>query len=517
MRSCLVLVFIVCCRLAQPAPSPSAGSGQDWPQLQCNSARTGWTPDSPAPPYEVAYALQFGYEEPLGQQMQPIVYRDVMYIPTMRGRLYAFKPETGERLWVAQGYGLVMGSAAASDGMVFTAGLDGIVRAAKADSGEAAWESDLGFGISASPCVDSGRLYIGTRRGDFFCLDTATGGTVWKIALPDYVWQSAAIADARVYIATDGEIRLYCLDANDGGIVWNSGHLPGMYCRDYYPVVSAGRVWLTVCPAEYNFIIEDKSIFPYSHWFGDDEKDLVKNYFAQLNKGVLPGDIKLANENMAAEYERDPLKQHMFCFDARTGERPFVVGYKRLLAGMCHAAPPPAADSEGMMNVAVSFCSSRVGRIDPATGRIADIAAGAIVDMARVNSPDGFGTNSDEGHAVSCGGSRVFWQHYDHGNCDTSLMYDVKSRDLIALPRGVHLSKVIMASLEPREEYFRHRYGHWTPLAYPRLAPRICVSSGMTAPAVWRNFLFKNGGIAFSIPFVVSAVRGSNPAEGDSK
>ena len=33
----------------------SVVSASDWAQFQCNAARTGWTPDSPEPPYRLEW------------------------------------------------------------------------------------------------------------------------------------------------------------------------------------------------------------------------------------------------------------------------------------------------------------------------------------------------------------------------------------------------------------------------------------------------------------------------------
>ena len=85
----------------------------DWPQFQCNAARTGWTPDSPAPPLEPVYFLDFS-PEPLGL-VQPIIFQDRMYVPTLEGRLYAINPATGERLWVKDGFGPIPRTPSAAD------------------------------------------------------------------------------------------------------------------------------------------------------------------------------------------------------------------------------------------------------------------------------------------------------------------------------------------------------------------------------------------------------------------
>lgn len=205
-----------------------------WPQLQRDAARTGQTPDSPAPPYELAWAISL-QPETVGT-IQPIIYKDILYVPTLQGRLYALAPKTGERLWVQDGLGAISRTPAATGDLVYTANAEGMVHAVKTgrtdpDGGGkngVAWTADLGFGISATLCVDNGRIYIGTRNGAFFCLDGNTGEVVWKRQLEGYVWSGAAVADVRVYVATDRAIRMHCMDANTGKELWKSGRLPGI-------------------------------------------------------------------------------------------------------------------------------------------------------------------------------------------------------------------------------------------------------------------------------------------------
>lgn len=463
--------------------------GRDWPRFQCNPARTGWTPDSPEPPYEIVYFIDLS-PEPIGQ-VQPIIYKDVMYVPTLLGRLYAFEAETGKRLWVKEGVGTVIRTPSAGGGLIVMANAEGTLHAVRASDGETAWRRDLGFSISASPCIDEKKIYIGTRRGDFYCLSLADREVVWKRKLEHYVWASVAVADGRVYVPTDGELHLYCLDASSGKVLWKTPKLPGAFIRDGCPVVTDGKVFLWTMPQEYYMPPEPP---PYEVWGPHKRSDFMK-YYRILRGGRLSADFLRANEQPVRALTDNPLNQTMFAFDARTGERPYVVGAYRLLAGWLHTTPPSAVDSQGKLQVPVPFGMSRFGRLDPHTGQICQIIVGPLLpenidkDSGRGrDGPDGFGTNSDENHASSCGGDWVFWKHWSMGALanpmSNTMAYNVKSNTVIRM-------------LFPHNQF--------------RNAPRIKASIGtdwrlrtklrdstayssFLAASIWKNFLFHHGG-----------------------
>ncbi|MBI3811122.1 MAG: PQQ-binding-like beta-propeller repeat protein [Nitrospirae bacterium] len=119
--------------------------------------------------------------------------------------------------------------------------------------------------LLASPTVFLGRIYIGTNSGDFYALDEATGGVVWKrfIAFAPGTtcgaigFSSTATVAAdpvtdrpTVYVgAADG--YLYALDAADGSTVWRSlVAAPSETVNDYYiwgsPTVFDGRIYIGV-------------------------------------------------------------------------------------------------------------------------------------------------------------------------------------------------------------------------------------------------------------------------------
>lgn len=455
----------VCLAFAWLASTAAA----DWPQFQCNAARTGWTPDSPAPPYGAVYKLWF-QPESLGL-VQPVVSGDVMYIPTRQGRLYAFDPATGNRLRVSEGLGTVIRTPACAGGKIVLSNLEGEIIAADAATGQRAWTVDTGFGVSAATCVADGRVFLGNRRGEMFCLGLDDGHILWRQPLPFFIWSAAAVADGKVYVATDGEIHLFCLSADTGEVLWHSPQLPGRYVRDWCPVAHAGKVFVNTMPSSQ----VPPDIGPLVMW--GPKEEVVKQFEAPLARGEMPAEFIAAAEKTAEWLETSPVDQTMFAFDARTGQAPYTVGTYRSLAGWGVAAPPPAVDADGMLQVTVSYRSFSFARLDPATGRY-----GQVLGVQ--------GTNGDENHASTCGGHRVFWTHYAIGNCDASVMYDLKTHescyipgDVAPLPADADKQVSIVRDHSPESVYYR-----------TGLTDEGSLANAYTGSAIWKDMLFHNQG-----------------------
>jgi outer membrane protein assembly factor BamB len=101
---------------------------------------------------------------------------------------------------------------------------------ALANGAKVLWNVDLGYGYG-NVVIKDGRLYAAgwktTKEGSvFFCLDAATGATIWRNAYKTAGFTSLMVPHATP--ATDGERVyflslegiLYCLQASDGQLLW---------------------------------------------------------------------------------------------------------------------------------------------------------------------------------------------------------------------------------------------------------------------------------------------------------
>ena len=131
-------------------------------------------------------------------EAEPVVYNGTMYMPDMKGNVYAFDAVTGERLWYykpkyPKGFsaglptsrGVVIG-----DGKVYMAQTDGAIVGLDQATGRVAWKRQvgnykLGYFFTSPPTYVNGMLIIGESGGDFGAackvvgLDAKTGRIKW--------------------------------------------------------------------------------------------------------------------------------------------------------------------------------------------------------------------------------------------------------------------------------------------------------------------------------------------------
>ncbi len=90
-----------------------------------------------------------------------------------------------------------------SDGLVYIADCSGTVYCFDARSGDPAWTHDAGGAVWASTLVADGKVYVGTRRGDFWILAAGREKKVFsKVRLDGPVHDSPAAADGTLYVAS---------------------------------------------------------------------------------------------------------------------------------------------------------------------------------------------------------------------------------------------------------------------------------------------------------------------------
>jgi hypothetical protein len=96
------------------------------------------------------------------------------------------------------------------DGLVYVADCDGKVHCVDADTGRPYWVHDAGGEIWASTLVADGKVYIGTRRGDFWVLAVGKEKRVHSsIRLDSPIHGSPVAANGTLYVAT--MTRLYAI------------------------------------------------------------------------------------------------------------------------------------------------------------------------------------------------------------------------------------------------------------------------------------------------------------------
>ena len=116
--SALLLILLTFYAITpQPAQS-RAVVAQDWPQVQGNPQRTGYSPEIIPSALKVLWTHPFQPEK-IYPQVQAIVVAGNAYVGTEMGNLYALNAEDGTQRWVFRAGAPILASVAVAEGRVF--------------------------------------------------------------------------------------------------------------------------------------------------------------------------------------------------------------------------------------------------------------------------------------------------------------------------------------------------------------------------------------------------------------
>jgi PGF-CTERM protein len=135
----------------------------------------------------------------------------------------------GNLVWEFGTGDLVTSSPTVVDGSVYIGSRDGNLYALDAASGDENWSVSLDDEVVSSPTVVDGTLFVGSTDGRVYALDPDSGAETWSFAAGveanDGVRTSPTVADGTVFVGSD-EPRIYALDAAEGTEIWSYGEFP---------------------------------------------------------------------------------------------------------------------------------------------------------------------------------------------------------------------------------------------------------------------------------------------------
>lgn len=221
----VMLVLLVCLAVGEPRTVRSAvgaatvGAG-DWPMYQGNTSRSGAnlaeTVVTRASAAYLTLAAQFTTRGPVFSS--PVLVSGVLYVGSWDGYEYAFDVATHAQLWKQ-----FLGTTTQAQ-----------VQACYGNR----------VGISSTPAVQGGLLYVGGGDGNLYALNVANGSVVWKTLLgspPYYNWSSPLLYNSRVYIG----VAAYCDPPGVQGKVLALNQSDGSLAASV-ALVPAGQVGATV-------------------------------------------------------------------------------------------------------------------------------------------------------------------------------------------------------------------------------------------------------------------------------
>lgn len=223
-------------------PQVSAQSSSDWPQLQHDSANTGYINLSVNPPYNISWRWHpESSEVSISGKVQPVIAGGIMCVGFYDGKMYCLDAETGQERWNYQTSGPILHTAAIFDNKVIFSSQDGAVYAVGADTGQLIWKYQTKKGIQNAPCINNNTVYIGSGDGYFYAISAINGQLKWSYDSGYPVLTSAACAGDKIYFGNQGLYAFALQDSGDHASLFWKRRLRGQSMAGYWPVVSASN------------------------------------------------------------------------------------------------------------------------------------------------------------------------------------------------------------------------------------------------------------------------------------
>ncbi len=213
--------------------------GDDWPQLQHDAARSGFSPENvglpPAGDAQIVWRWHPDRVTSVAGRVQPVVRNGLLCVGFLDGRMFGLDAATGQTRWVFQAGGAIHHTAAIDAQHVYFGSQDGRVYALRVGDGSLAWVVNTGRAVHNAPCLAENRVFIGNSRGRFLAINAADGTVAWTYEAGRPIEISAAYANGRVYCGDEG-LYAFALNAADGSLLWRV-RLRGQSMFGYWPVV----------------------------------------------------------------------------------------------------------------------------------------------------------------------------------------------------------------------------------------------------------------------------------------
>ncbi|MEV6412301.1 PQQ-binding-like beta-propeller repeat protein [Kribbella sp. NPDC051718] len=247
---------------ADKAIAPVAGA--DWSQHHGDAAHAGVAADS----IEAGQRLAWSYRTK-GTFLtgSPAIVDGVVYAGTRdengegNSAVHAVSQATGQVLWTYQVPSSVHGSIAVSDGLVYVPTLRGSLFALDAKTGELKWRNDPGpapegnnqrtYGYYGVTVADGKVLFpYQTRFGEaasgiVLALDAKTGQRIWASPMAGATMSDGtpAVADGRVYVGNEDGSLVIAYDLATGKKLWTGTDTLGGW-QDGIPSAGGGKVFI---------------------------------------------------------------------------------------------------------------------------------------------------------------------------------------------------------------------------------------------------------------------------------
>jgi hypothetical protein len=410
-------------------------SSSDWPQVQNNPQRTGYSSEILGTNFSVVWTRPFQPEK-VHPQVQAIVYDGKVFVGTEMGNLYALNTQTGAQVWKYSVNSPILNSVAAGDGRVYLGAMDGAVYAINAYTGGLIWKSPLSWrhGFSTAPVFAENKVMLGGRDGKFYALGASTGDLLWQYNVGSPILQTAAWNDGTAYFGAM-DLHVYAINTDNGSLVWKSEKLIGMAFKDYWPVVYYGNVILRPMGDQAGRGGFNPG-FPFAEIW--DSSDPRWDWYMQYGPAIAAGNLVEISDAMEAQdmlmedylNEPDSFTRQLYILNEMNGEEDVVIPHWTVQT-MHGGTTPPCIDRDGFLVIPVTFIRSGWARVDLNSQRVVDILYDHHDNfggpMNPGDYPAGMG-NPDENINVTCTANIILAMHIQEYNANYTGAYDLDIR-----------------------------------------------------------------------------------------
>lgn len=381
-----------------------AASDADWPQLQRDPQRTGYSPIQVNPNYSLKWKWNTSNNASIRSSMrtQPVAAYGKVFFGSYDGKMYAIDSNTSggaesATLWSYQTGGSIFNSAAVDNNLVFFGSDDDYFYAVDQDKGTLGWKYQAEGGVWTAPLVVNNTVYFGSLDGYFYALNKVDGSLRWRYNTGSPILHSAAYSAKQnlVYFGSEN-MNAYALGAVSGAVRWQK-KLDGESFRDSWPVVHEQNdiVFFTTMPQ-----------YPFHD---------------QLEATVQPlstASAQLELSQLRQFYSAHPDRRFFFALDSATGNdkysQPIPISYTGGSGGTFAA---PTINSNGEVFVVSRTattnlypnssswpdfrCCAALAKLDPVSGNISIIVPNPPITTMP------FRLVGDENSMLSLSGTRL--------------------------------------------------------------------------------------------------------------
>lgn len=190
-----------------------------------------------------------------GIMATPLVQDSVVYVATVKGKLYALDAKTLAVKWMfSTDAGLLTDPVGAGSGTILVGGIDDRLHALDSATGQEKWSLKAGNWFWGRPLIDSGTAYVPNLDGQVFAIDISNGGKKWTFATDAPVRAGPILAKGTL-VVIDNNGNAYFLDPASGdkkreASIQATVHADPLLLGDKVLVVSEGGDLHSVDPAD---------------------------------------------------------------------------------------------------------------------------------------------------------------------------------------------------------------------------------------------------------------------------